>query len=223
MKLKLTQQSDVTILDVLENIEPKSGPILHAGIKKIFQSGKNKIILNLTDTKMLSKPFIKEVMQFNSLAELSGQIVIVSKSEILTDLEKTEGAQPLKFFASIEQAVMAFMMSAEAAIPDEPAPQIQVDPNDPHAEIKIELAKVEARNAKLKARLQGLKIDEFEKLRSNASKIQLLVTSIREEIETLKKDKKPAKTSDDAFKKVKLVEKVLCEVLAPDNLFKVKG
>lgn len=79
MKLKLEALRDVSILQVAGPVTPENFAILKAGIKKLFSTGKNKIILELPDSGTFPTPVLRDLAVLNLLAsELSGQIILAS-------------------------------------------------------------------------------------------------------------------------------------------------
>ncbi len=83
MKLKLESVRDISILHVDGPVNPENFAVLRAGIKKLFSTGKNKIILELTDSGTFTTPVLREMAILNLLAsELAGQIVLASISPL---------------------------------------------------------------------------------------------------------------------------------------------
>jgi hypothetical protein len=81
MKLKLSAENHVDILTASEAITPKDIAVLKAGITRLFQNGKNKIILELPSQSQESLPeeVIRELGTLDNFArELSGRIVVVA-------------------------------------------------------------------------------------------------------------------------------------------------
>lgn len=77
MKLSLETNRDVNILTASGEINAERFAILKAGIKKLFRDGKNKIILELPESKALSPDILRELALLNLMAaELAGQIVL---------------------------------------------------------------------------------------------------------------------------------------------------
>lgn len=77
MKLKLRAENDIQILTVSELDSSKSVDVLRAGITQIFQNGKNRIILELSEAKDIPAELLRELGRLKLLAnELAGDIVL---------------------------------------------------------------------------------------------------------------------------------------------------
>ena len=216
MKLKLTMQQEVAILDVLEDIEPTSASVLQAGIRKLLQSGKNKVILNLIATTKLTKEFVAELVKFDAIAkEFSGHIVIASRTMLSAEL---------KSYTSIDEAIEVLtqlVRKAEPVIADEP--DVAVDPKDPFGETRARLKKAEGRNSKLKARLQSLKLDEYEKFRFENSIISKQIEALDQQIAVLTKDRRKILGAEAFAVKLQVIDKAFVDFLSADGLIPKKG
>lgn len=79
MKLALEKFKDIHILKASGSITPENFAILRAGIRKQFQDGKNKIILEIPDAQSFPSDILRDLAQMNLIAsELSGQIVLAA-------------------------------------------------------------------------------------------------------------------------------------------------
>ncbi len=77
MKLHLETNRDVNILTASGEINAERFAILKAGIKKLFRDGKNKIILELPESKNFPVEILRVMAQLNLMAaELAGQIIL---------------------------------------------------------------------------------------------------------------------------------------------------
>ncbi|OFZ83028.1 MAG: hypothetical protein A2583_13285 [Bdellovibrionales bacterium RIFOXYD1_FULL_53_11] len=69
----------ITVLAVTEEIKNQHGPILKAGISKLFQSGKKTLLLDLTSVTQVDEGIAKEVQEIIHMApEMDAQIIVVS-------------------------------------------------------------------------------------------------------------------------------------------------
>lgn len=106
MKLKLEAVRDISILQAAGQITTENVTVLKAGIKKLFKDGKNKIILELPDSKIITPDVLRELAVLNLLAsELAGQIV-------LADIDAQTSAKIESF--SVPPAVRCFPSRAAA-------------------------------------------------------------------------------------------------------------
>lgn len=77
MKLKLRAENDIQILNVSELDSSKNVDVLRAGITQIFRNGKNRIILELAESKSVPAELLRELGRLKLLAnELAGDIVL---------------------------------------------------------------------------------------------------------------------------------------------------
>jgi hypothetical protein len=77
MKLKLRAENDIQILTIAELDSSQNVDVLRAGITQIFKNGKNRIILELAEPKLISAEILRELGRLKLLAnELAGDIVL---------------------------------------------------------------------------------------------------------------------------------------------------
>jgi hypothetical protein len=77
VKLKLRAENDIQILTIAELNSSQNVDVLRAGITQIFKNGKNRIILELAEPKLISAELLRELGRLKLLAnELAGDIVL---------------------------------------------------------------------------------------------------------------------------------------------------
>jgi len=182
MDLKLRQLEQYAVLEISGDISAHNLQVLKAGIKKLFHSGKNKIILSLIDATSVEGEVIRELAMLDILArELSGKIVLVSDNDELKDQVKSFAAPPvIPIFSTIEQAVDYL-----SKLSDDPEDEESVDELKRQLEVKNkEIKALEARvsmldpreikmlkeiNADMKAKLKTLEkqVDDLQKRKVN--------------------------------------------------------
>ncbi|HEY8280513.1 MAG TPA: hypothetical protein VIH99_12865 [Bdellovibrionota bacterium] len=107
MKLALRQEESCSVLEVQGNIDIHNFTVMKAGLSKLFQNGKNKIVVHIVDGKELSPEVIRELAILDVFArELSGKIVLASASEDLKS-KVTSFAKPpvVAILPSVAKAV----------------------------------------------------------------------------------------------------------------------
>lgn len=218
MKLKLTQQNNISILDILEEVSLQNVSVLRAGISKILQSGKNRIVLNLIDAKQLSMDILRELIKLNLIAmELKGSIVLVGQGDLVGQAIKSFSSPPsIKYFSSIEAAVRSFTEES-SAVTAQAAPKF--DPNDPNGELKQKLAQLEAENKSLKAKLEGrANAEELRKLRFENGVFQQQFTAMEEQLQLLIKERKKPFEMEGMTAKITQLETAMSEFLEKEGL-----
>jgi len=136
MKLKLEALRDISILQVAGPVTPENFAILKAGIKKLFGTGKNKIILELPDSGTFPTPVLRELAVLNLLAaELSGQIILAAISPLTrAKIEAFSKPPVVRCFADRAKAMEFFYPKGAEEIPTkapEAAPPIAAAPATP--------------------------------------------------------------------------------------------
>jgi anti-anti-sigma regulatory factor len=77
MKLAMSDQSGVWILTGTGDISEHDIQVLKAGLTKLFNSGKNKIVIDLPESERIPPEMLREIARLDITArELSGRIVL---------------------------------------------------------------------------------------------------------------------------------------------------
>lgn len=212
MKLRLNQERDISILDVLEEVSVQNVSVLRAGVSKLLHSGKNKIILNLVDAKHLAMEVIKEIVSLHLIAsELKGEILLVGQADMVRQAIKSFATPPpVRCFATKEAALGAFEQ-------EKPRPVISDKP-DPFAEYKAQIAKLEAENKSLKGKLEGRNSDETKKLKQEHSQLQQHAKTLEEQLHALIKERKKPFQMDSLETKISQLETALAEALSKEGV-----
>lgn len=110
MKLALEKFKDIHILKASGPITPENFAVLRAGIKKQFQDGKNKIILEIPDAQSFPSDILRDLAQMNLIAsELSGQIVLAAiDASTRTKIEAFAKPPVVLCFETRERAIEFF-------------------------------------------------------------------------------------------------------------------
>ena len=132
MKLKLSAENNVDILTSSEEITSKDISVLKAGITRLFQNGKNKIVFELPTTAQttISEEVIRELGLLDNFArELSGRIVVVSANPNIMQRIQAFASPPIVLCHATRKEALAVFAAAppldakvEPPIPAPPAP-----------------------------------------------------------------------------------------------------
>ncbi len=146
MKLKMSQEGRVSILDVSEAVSKREVMILKTGIVNLLKQGKNKIVINLVHAASIDILILQEIAAFQQLAqELNGEVVAVGKPDImLAAMRGLMAKNPklkLKSYSTKEAAIESLSSHLEGSAIEKAKANT--------AELKAELAKLEGEVAAL--------------------------------------------------------------------------
>jgi anti-anti-sigma regulatory factor len=86
MKLSLSEQAGVWILSGTGEISDHDIQVLKAGLTKLFNSGKNRIVIDLADAERIPPEMLREIARLDITArELSGRVVLSGINERLKE------------------------------------------------------------------------------------------------------------------------------------------
>jgi hypothetical protein len=167
MKLELKTEKDIQILVVTGPLTEHDIKVLRAGITKLFKSGKNKIILELTDASGLPAEVLRELSVLNLLArEMSGEIVL-SNVDAATQ-------QKIKTFAK-PPPVLSFPDRASAI--ESFSPQ-----QEPEAEGSKALEDKKKEIQALKEQLRNKETSELAKLRKDNAELGAKIKTLEQQL-----------------------------------------
>jgi len=117
MKLKLKSDRDIHILGVIGDLDAQGFAVLRAGITQLFKSGKNKIILDLSQSKVLRPEPLRELTLLNRLArELAGEILIAgAQPDVAQELQEAAGTEGVVIVSDLASALRRFRPLVQAA------------------------------------------------------------------------------------------------------------
>jgi len=177
MKLALRQEENASILEIQGAIDIHNFAVLKAGLTKLFQNGKNRIVLNIKEGDELSSEVIRELAILDVFArELSGKLVMVSESPDLKRKVQTFAKPPLvAILPSVAKAV-EYLRDLDLLEGDEGGENF--------AEVTAQLEAKTIQVSALEAQLKQLDPKETQKLRTENSelkeKLQLLEAQVGE-------------------------------------------
>lgn len=205
MKIALRQDSGIAILDVSGDISPKEFTILKAGISKLLRDGKNKIILNLNDSKKLDSDVIREVAIIDVMArELAGRIVISSTDpELKNNIMSFAKPPVVPFLASVDLALDYF----KKMTPD-------ADSEESSEEVRKALAAKEKELEALKAQVKLLDPAQITKLKSEKAELQTRCRQLEKQVETFLKNKREPADASGFMEKITTLEETVKKLTA---------
>jgi anti-anti-sigma regulatory factor len=168
VKLKLAHESGVEVLQADGPIRSHDAKVLRAGLSKILKTGKNRIVLALSDHADLSLDVIREIAAFDGLArELSGRIVLAGVDEALKTKIESFAKPPVILSFETREAAVAHLrpLAPPAAAAPAPAPPPEAPRHGAHPEahsfpghdelaaLRMRVAQLESDNARLRERV----------------------------------------------------------------------
>lgn len=159
MKVSLRQEEGCSVLDVDGNIDDHNFAVLKAGLTKLLQNGKNRIILNIQGANEVPGDVIRELAILDVFArELSGKIVIASENPDIKSKINTFAKPAVVSLVPSVGAAVKLLNGAEPVQEEEGAENL--------AEV---VAQLEARNKQvvaLEAQLKLADTSELQKIRA---------------------------------------------------------
>jgi hypothetical protein len=84
MKLALSSAEGISVLTGTGQVSVHDLDVLRAGLTKLLKSGRNRIVLELSEAEMIPDGLIRELSKFDMLArELSGRVILAGNNEKL--------------------------------------------------------------------------------------------------------------------------------------------
>ncbi|MEW6055636.1 MAG: STAS domain-containing protein [Bdellovibrionota bacterium] len=216
MRLKLSQEKNIAILDVLDDVDAHNADVLRAGIGKLLKSGKNRIIINLVGANRIQLNVIREIINLHLIAtELNGQIVLVGQGEMVKQaIQSFANPPPIKYFSTREAALAALIEAGKSRTGVGIKSAAAAKAGDP----KTYLAKLEAENKSLKAKIASRKADEISKLRKENRELERRINLLQAQQRHLSKEQRHGYEDEGIQKKIKLLETSLEGFLAQEGL-----
>lgn len=165
MKISLRQEDTASILEIQGSIDVHNFAVLKAGLSKLLQNGKNRIVLHLLDPAGLSSEVLRELAILDVFArELSGKLVLASDSMDLKQKVETFAKPPVvAFLPSVAKAV-EYLKDLDALEGDEGGENL--------AEVQKELETYKSQAASLEARLKLADSGAADKLRAENAELK---------------------------------------------------
>lgn len=203
MKLALRQEENCSVLEIQGSIDAQNFAVLKAGLTKLFQNGKNRIVLHIVSPNDISTDVIRELAILDVFArELSGKLVLASENEDLKAKVSSFAKPPIvAILPSVAKAVEYLREASAGEESGEASEEV--------------LAQLEAKNkqiAALEAQVKQADPAAVNALRAeNAElkdKVKLLETQIAD---ILSKRKKP-EVVEGFFEKIEALEESLRKI-----------
>lgn len=217
MKLKLANEKNIAILDILEDVSPQNVAVLRAGIVKLLQSGRDKIIINFAEAKGLDVAIITEILKLHLLAtELRGSITMVGRGDLVVQAARAlPSPAGIRHYPTKEQALAA-LAEAQAA---QPAPvENYAVGDDANGKLKQKLAQLQAENKALKAKAGTINGEEIRKLRFENGVFSQQAVALEEHIQAIRREKRKPFTLANVDAKVRILEDALSALLKEEGL-----
>ena len=201
MKLKLEVQEGITILSVTEDVQAQHGPILKAGIAKLFQSGKKSILLDLTAVTQLDEPAAKDIEAIRATApELEGQLVVASPLEGLGQAPNREIA-----IKQINSPLFGLLAT--------------------EAQLTAKLKRLDKQKNEFNEKLTSMKSADGDilKLRKENSDLKQMIRTLEKQVYKLLTVRIDSTKNDAITDRIAMVEKTVSEILVQDGVLSVKA
>ncbi len=209
MKLKLSQEKKVTTLEVTEDITFQNVSVLKAGVVKLLQTGKNRIILNLSGVQAVPMDVIQEIIKLHLTAtELGGEIVLVGKGDLVKQaIVSFAKPPPIRYFSTPNAAMEALVETGDAKLPKGTlASETEL--------LKNEIKKLQTENESLRAKLQGKKADDIKAIQKENAEIKKEMLRMEQEVTRLQKERKKPFDSASMQQRIDELEATLLQVQA---------
>lgn len=208
MKLRLHQEKGLSVLDLLEDLEDSQTPAVIAGIKNLFHSGKNQIIINLTEAKKVSLTVLTELIKLHQAArELNGHITLVGKGELVKQAIDGFSVPPvIKYFATVDAALSSFEEEHKAKPKDVAKKSAIPDPVD---DLQKEVHRLQEENKVLTGKVANSSSSELKKVKKENSELKEALKQAEQQLEALLKDRKKPSDVSAATDKINQLEALL--------------
>lgn len=208
MKLNLRHEDSVAILEVSGAVDGHNLNVLKAGITKLLQDGKNRIVLYMLDATELQGDVIRDLAIIDVYArELAGKIILVSPSKELKESVKLFAKPPVvPILSSLEQALDFFKKAGPQEEDEEESGALK--------------AQLEAKNKEiesLEARLKRLDPSEIQNLRALNAQLKTKVTFLEEQIEQVLKERRNPSDTEGFLEKISALEESVKRLSAAEK------
>lgn len=151
MKLGLGEENGIWILTGTGDISEHDIQVLKAGLTKLFNSGKNKIIIDLPEAERIPAEMLREIARMEITArELSGRIIIAGINARLREQIAQFAVPPIvEFVDSKEAAVKKFQDKPATPAAAAPAPEQAAPESAPEEDSKVKQFKADIRQKEL--------------------------------------------------------------------------
>jgi len=208
MKLNLRHEDSVAILEVSGAVDSHNLNVLKAGITKLLQDGKNRIVLYMLDATELQGDVIRDLAIIDVYArELAGKIILVSPSKELKESVKLFAKPPVvPILSSLEQALDFFKKAGP-----------QGEDEEESGELKVQLEAKIKEIQSLEARLKRLDPSEIQNLRALNAQLKTKVTFLEEQIEQVLKERRNPSDAEGFLEKITALEESVKRLAAAEK------
>ncbi len=203
MKLALRQEENCSVLEIQGSVDAKNFAVLKAGLTKLFQNGKNKIVLHLVSSPNdLSADVIRELAILDVFArELSGKIVIASESAELKSKVSTFAKPPIVAILPSVAKAIEYMKDLSALEGDEGG--------ESAAELATQLEARAQQVAALEAQIKQADPSALNTLRAENAELKDKVKLLEGQIADILGKRRQPETVEGFFEKIEALEESL--------------
>jgi anti-anti-sigma regulatory factor len=191
MKLSLRQEDSCSVLDIQGNIDQHNFAVLKAGLTKLFQNGKNRIVVHIADASQVTNDVIRELAILDVFArELSGKLVLASESSDLKTQVTTFAKPPVVAILPSVAKAAEYLRDLDALEGDEAGESV--------VELQRDLEAKTKQLAALEAQLKQASGGDAQKLRTENAALKDRVSLLEGQVAELAA-KRPQPTDAEGF------------------------
>jgi hypothetical protein len=199
MKLALREEDGFSILDVDGSVGAHEVSVLKAGLTRLLQRGKNRIILHLLGTQELPREVIWEIAVLDVLArELSGRILIASNNPDLKEQVKAFAKPPV--IPILDSVKKAMELSKDLDLLE------GEESGESAAELAKKLEEKEHEVGALKAQLKLADTRDLSNLRAQNAELKGKVQLLEDQVETLLRERVQPVLAEGEAEKIRVLE-----------------
>ncbi len=202
MKISMRQEDGCSILDIQGDIDFHNFAVLKAGLTKLLQNGKNRIVLHLDGGENLASDVIREIAILDVFArELSGKLVIASESPTLKSNVLSFAKPPVVgILPSVAKAV-EYLKDLDALDGEEGGEGL--------AEVTAALEARTKQVASLEAQLKQANVGDAHALRAENAKLKDRLTLLEAQILDLTARRRQPLDAEGFLEKIETLEEMV--------------
>ncbi len=207
MKLALRQEDGCSVLQIQGDIDIHNFAVLKAGLSKLLQNGKNRIVLHMQHSGDLSAEVIRELAILDVFArELSGKLVIASDSP---DLK----VKVLGFAKPPIVGILPSVAKAVEYLKDLNAPSNE-ESGESVPELKAQLFAKTKEVAALEAQLKQVDASEVRNLRGENAELKGKVALLEGQVGELSAKRRQPADAEGFLEKLEAMEETVRKLSA---------
>lgn len=214
MKLSLRHEDGIAILDISGAVSEHELSVLKAGLTKLLQAGKNRIVLHFVDADQLVGEVLREIAILDLFArELSGRIIIAAENDVLKQSIKSFAKPPsIPVLASAAKAIEYFKLN---------------DPTQEESEESLESLKeqLKEKDKAIKALEEQLRLvdkSQITTLRAENAEMKKRVSLLEKQVDDMVKERRDPMDVDGLLEKNLVLEETVKRLSAQAGAAKGK-